>query len=112
MVNPAIVVPTLAMLAHAFLAVATASERDHAPAPAGLIELTVNEFRRLFNALLLGAKRTIDALGEPDAVLVVDESGDRKMGVHSVGVQRQYSGTAGRIEKARGRALLTRIAAL
>ena len=28
---------TLAMLAHAFLAVATAAERDHAPAPAGLI---------------------------------------------------------------------------
>jgi hypothetical protein len=79
MVNPAIVVPTLAMLAHAFLAVATASERDHAPAPAGLIELTVNEFRRLFDALLLGAKRTIDALGEHDAVLVVDESGDLKM---------------------------------
>jgi hypothetical protein len=32
------------MFAHAFLAVATAIERDHHPAPAGLIELTVNEF--------------------------------------------------------------------
>jgi SRSO17 transposase len=53
---------TLAMLAHTFLAVATAIERDHAPAPAGLIELTVNEFRRLFDALLLGAKHTIDTL--------------------------------------------------
>jgi hypothetical protein len=53
---------TLAMLAHAFLAVATAIERDHAPAPAGLIELTVNEFRRLFDALLLSAKHTIDTL--------------------------------------------------
>jgi SRSO17 transposase len=53
---------TLAMLAHAFLAVATAIERDHAPAPAGLIELTVNEFRRLFDALLLGAKHTINTL--------------------------------------------------
>jgi SRSO17 transposase len=53
---------TLAMLAHAFLAVATAIERDHTPAPAGLIELTVNEFRRLFDALLLGAKHTIDTL--------------------------------------------------
>jgi len=50
------------MLAHAFLAVATAIERDHAPAPAGLIELTVNEFRRLLDALLLSAKRTIDTL--------------------------------------------------
>ena len=53
---------TLAMLAHAFLAVATAAERDHAPAPAGLIELTVNEFRRLFDALLLAAKHTIETL--------------------------------------------------
>ena len=44
---------TLAMLAHAFLAVATAIERDTAPTPTGLITLTVNEFRRLFDALLL-----------------------------------------------------------
>ena len=35
------------MLAHAFLAVATATERDTKPTPAGLIALTVNEFRRL-----------------------------------------------------------------
>ena len=53
---------TLAMLAHAFLAVATAVERDASPAPAGLIELTVNEFRRLFDALLLAATHTIDTL--------------------------------------------------
>jgi SRSO17 transposase len=53
---------TLAMFAHAFLAVATAVERDYAPAPAGLIELTVNEFRRLFDALLLAAKHTINTL--------------------------------------------------
>ncbi|MBQ0907064.1 IS701 family transposase, partial [Micromonospora sp. U21] len=38
--------------------------------------------------------------GDPDAVLVVDETGDLKKGVHSVGVQRQYTGTAGRIENA------------
>ena len=53
---------TLAMLAHAFLAVATAIERDHAPAPAGLIDLTVNEFRRLFDALHLSGNHTIDTL--------------------------------------------------
>jgi SRSO17 transposase len=53
---------TLAMLAHAFLAVATAIERDAAPAPHGLIELTVNEFRRLFDALLLTGKHTIATL--------------------------------------------------
>jgi SRSO17 transposase len=53
---------TLAMLAHAFLAVATAAERDTQPTPAGLITLTVNEFRRLFDALLLAAKRTLASL--------------------------------------------------
>ena len=50
---------TLAMLAHAFLAVATAVERDAAPTPFGLIALTVNEFRRLFDALLLATNHTI-----------------------------------------------------
>jgi SRSO17 transposase len=53
---------TLAMLAHAFLAVATAAERDTQPTPAGLITLTVNEFRRLFDALLLAAKRSLATL--------------------------------------------------
>jgi SRSO17 transposase len=42
----------------------------------------------------------IDHLGDPDAVLVVDETGDLKKGSSTVGVQRQYSGTAGRIENA------------
>jgi SRSO17 transposase len=37
-------------------------------------------------------------LGDPQAVLVVDETGFLKKGTKSVGVQRQYSGTAGRIE--------------
>jgi SRSO17 transposase len=40
----------------------------------------------------------IEALGDEDGVLVVDETGFVKKGVHSVGVARQYSGTAGRIE--------------
>ena len=53
---------TLAMLAHAFLAVATATERDTTPTPTGLITLTVNEFRRLFDALLLATNRTITSL--------------------------------------------------
>jgi SRSO17 transposase len=61
----------------------------------------------------------IEHLGEPDAVLAVDETGFIKKGRHSVGVQRQYSGTAGRIENCqigvflayastRGRALMDR----
>ncbi|MBT1188758.1 IS701 family transposase [Streptomyces sp. CJ_13] len=40
----------------------------------------------------------VEHLGDEDAVLVVDETGDLKKGTASVGVQRQYTGTAGRIE--------------
>jgi hypothetical protein len=50
------------MLAHAFLAVATAIERSTTPTPSGLIPLTVNEFRRLFDALLLATHRTLTSL--------------------------------------------------
>jgi SRSO17 transposase len=39
-------------------------------------------------------------LGDPDAVLVVDETGDLKKGTATAGVQRQYTGMAGRIENA------------
>ena len=41
----------------------------------------------------------IEHLGGPDAVLVIDETGDLKKGT-TVGVQRQYTGTAGRVENA------------
>ena len=37
-------------------------------------------------------------LGEPDGVLIADETGFLKKGTRSAGVQRQYSGTAGRTE--------------
>jgi SRSO17 transposase len=37
-------------------------------------------------------------LSSPEAVLIVDETGFLKKGLHSAGVKRQYSGTAGRIE--------------
>jgi SRSO17 transposase len=40
----------------------------------------------------------IEHLGDPEAVLVLDETGFLKKGSKSVGVARQYSGTAGRIE--------------
>jgi SRSO17 transposase len=40
----------------------------------------------------------IACLGDPSGVLIVDETGFLKKGTHSVGVARQYSGTAGRIE--------------
>jgi len=61
----------------------------------------------------------VEHLGDPDAVLVIDETGFLKKGTKSAGVARQYSGTAGRIENCqigvflayaapRGRAFLDR----
>ena len=49
----------------------------------------------------------VDNLGDPNAVLVVDETGDLKKGTATVGVQRQYTGTAGRIENAQVAVYLT-----
>ncbi len=40
----------------------------------------------------------VEHLGDAEAVLVIDETGFLKKGSKSVGVARQYSGTAGRIE--------------
>ena len=62
----------------------------------------------------------VEHLGDPDGVLVVDETSVVKQGTKSVGVQRQYCGTVGRIENCqvgvflayasrRGRALLDRV---
>jgi SRSO17 transposase len=42
----------------------------------------------------------VEHLGDPEAVLVVDETGDLKKGTTTVGVKRQYTGTAGRVENA------------
>lgn len=44
----------------------------------------------------------VEHLHDDAAVLVIDETGDVKKGTHTVGVQRQYTGTAGRIEKSQG----------
>jgi SRSO17 transposase len=49
----------------------------------------------------------VGALGDADGVLVFDETGDLKKGVRTVGVQRQYTGTAGRIENAQVAVYLT-----
>src|SRR4028119_2455068 len=40
----------------------------------------------------------VEHLGDPDAVLIIDETGFLKKGTKSVGVKRQYCGTAGRVE--------------
>ena len=42
----------------------------------------------------------VEHLGDPQAVLVVDETGDLKKGTTTVGVKRQYTGTAGRVDNA------------
>jgi len=42
----------------------------------------------------------VEHLGDPQATLVIDETGDLKKGPHTIGVQRQYTGTAGRVENA------------
>jgi SRSO17 transposase len=49
----------------------------------------------------------VEHLGTSEAMLVVDETGDVKKGRHTVGVQRQYTGTAGRIENAQVGVFLT-----
>ncbi len=43
-------------------------------------------------------KYVMEHLGSNDGILIVDETGFLKKGAKSVGVKRQYSGTAGRIE--------------
>src|SRR4051794_1617210 len=49
----------------------------------------------------------VDHLADPGAVLVIDETGDVKKGSRTVGVQRQYTGTAGRIENSQVAVYLT-----
>jgi SRSO17 transposase len=40
----------------------------------------------------------VETLGDPEGIGVVDETGFLKKGTASVGVQRQYTGTAGKVE--------------
>jgi SRSO17 transposase len=69
-------------------------------------EMTPDGMQRLLNGSVWDVEGvrdevrsyTIETLGATDAVLVVDESGFVKKGERSVGVKRQYSGTAGRVE--------------
>jgi SRSO17 transposase len=49
----------------------------------------------------------VQHLSDPGAVLVVDETGDLKKGTRTAGVQRQYTGTAGRIENSQVAVYLT-----
>lgn len=90
-------------------------------------DLTPDGLQRLLNFYRwdAGAVRddlssyVLEHLTDPSGVFVADETGFLKKGTKSAGVQRQYSGTAGRIENcqlgvflayvsARGRALIDR----
>jgi len=90
-------------------------------------DLTPDGMQRLLNFYRWDADAVRDDLrgyvlkhlGEPSGVVVADETGFLKKGTKSSGVQRQYSGTAGRIENCqlgvfltygstRGRALIDR----
>jgi SRSO17 transposase len=71
-------------------------------------ELTPDGMQRLLNGAGWDADGVrddlrdyvVEHLGDPDAVLVLDETGFVKKGTRSAGVARQYTGTAGRIENA------------
>ncbi len=66
---------------------------------------TPDGMQRLLNAAVWDADKVRDALsryvaarlGDPSGVLIADETGFEKTGRHSAGVQRQYTGTAGKI---------------
>jgi len=66
---------------------------------------TPDGMQRLLAAAVLDAGAVRDALGRyvarhlgnPAGVLIADETGFCKTGAHSAGVQRQYTGTAGKI---------------
>ena len=62
-------------------------------------------------ACALGSQYVMEHFADPAAVLVVDETGDLKKGTCTVGVQRQYTGTAGRIENSQLAVYLTYAAA-
>lgn len=69
-------------------------------------ELTPDGMQRFLNLAVWDADAVrdelrsyvIEHLGHSHSVAVIDETGFLKQGKRSVGVQRQYSGTAGRIE--------------
>ena len=71
-------------------------------------DLSPDGMQRLLNFYAWDAGAVRDAvrryvvknLGDPSAVLAVDETGFLKKGTKSAGVARQYTGTAGRIENA------------
>lgn len=68
-------------------------------------DATPDGMQRLLNSAVWDAGEVRDRLiryvaaelGDPGGVLIADETGFLKSGVHSAAVQRQYTGTAGKI---------------
>ena len=75
--------------------------------PRGLQQLLSRPSGTLTACATTCADYVTERLRDPDAVLVVDETGDLKKGTCTVGVQRQYTGTAGRIENSQVAVFLT-----
>jgi SRSO17 transposase len=107
-IAPAFARPEVRHRAHSYLAglFAPVPRRNAWQLAEHLGEFTPDGVQRLLNAARWDADRVrddlrayvVEHLGDPRAVLVVDETGFLKKGEKSVGVQRQYSGTAGRVE--------------
>jgi SRSO17 transposase len=78
----------------------TIAEHVGDPSPDGMQHLLG---RAVWDADALGddvRADLVEHLGDPEAVLVVDQTGDLNKGTGTVGVQRQDTGTAGRVENA------------
>ncbi|GAA1578091.1 IS701 family transposase [Dactylosporangium maewongense] len=71
-------------------------------------DVSPHAMQRLLGEMVWDADRVRDdvrgyavaALGDPGGVLILDDTGDLKKGRHTLATQRQYTGTARRIENA------------
>jgi len=70
----------------------------HLPYPSASVDRGALEYGSVRDQIRSYA---LEELSSADAVLIVDETGFLKKGRYSAGVERQYSGTAGRIENSR-----------
>jgi SRSO17 transposase len=76
----------------------TIAEREGEPGPKGL-QRFLNLSPWDADALLaVNREYAMEHLASPDGILVADPTGFAKKGIKSVGVQRQYSGTLGRVD--------------
>jgi hypothetical protein len=74
------------------------AEQGGAPSPDAMQRLLSGAVWDAEAACAQLRRYVVEHLGHPDAVLVIDETGFLKKGRSLVGVQRQYAGTAGKVE--------------